>query len=70
MSPAKWLRNRRLELRLIGNWRRDGVHCALFALKGAMTSPTPDAHVFRFGVFELDVRSGELRRHGLKIPPS
>ena len=38
-----------------------------FALKGAMNSPTPDAHVFRFGVFELDVRSGELRRHGLKI---
>ena len=32
-----------------------------------MHSPTPDAHVFRFGVFELDVRSGELRRHGLKI---
>ena len=32
-----------------------------------MTSPTPDPHVFRFGVFELDVRSGELRRHGLKI---
>ena len=23
--------------------------------------------MFRFGVFELDVRSGELRRHGLKI---
>ena len=32
-----------------------------------MKSPTPDAHVFRFGVFELDARSGELRRHGLKI---
>jgi TolB-like protein/DNA-binding winged helix-turn-helix (wHTH) protein len=32
-----------------------------------MHSPTPDARVFRFGVFELDVRSGELRRHGLKI---
>jgi TolB-like protein/DNA-binding winged helix-turn-helix (wHTH) protein/tetratricopeptide (TPR) repeat protein len=28
---------------------------------------TPGAHVVRFGVFELDVRSGELRRHGLKI---
>jgi TolB-like protein/DNA-binding winged helix-turn-helix (wHTH) protein len=27
----------------------------------------PDGHVFRFGVFELDIRSGELRRHGLKI---
>ena len=28
---------------------------------------TPGARVFRFGVFELDARSGELRRHGLKI---
>ena len=28
--------------------------------------PTP-AHVVRFGVFELDTQSGELRRHGLKI---
>ena len=25
------------------------------------------SHVVRFGVFELDPRSGELRRHGLKI---
>ena len=24
-------------------------------------------HVVRFGVFELDARSGELRRHGLKV---
>ncbi len=32
-----------------------------------MKSLTPDAHVFRFGVFELDAQSGELRRHGLKI---
>ncbi len=32
-----------------------------------MDSPAPDAQVFRFGVFELDVRSGELRRHGLKV---
>jgi TolB-like protein/DNA-binding winged helix-turn-helix (wHTH) protein/Tfp pilus assembly protein PilF len=28
---------------------------------------TPGAQVVRFGVFELDLRSGELRRHGLKI---
>ena len=28
---------------------------------------TPDAHVFRFGVFEFDEDSGELRRHGLKV---
>ncbi len=27
----------------------------------------PDAHVFRFGVFEFDEDSGELRRHGLKV---
>src|SRR6188474_3314306 len=32
-----------------------------------MHSPTPDARVCRFGVFELDTRSGELRRHGLRI---
>ena len=29
--------------------------------------PPSTARVFRFGVFELDVQSGELRRHGLKI---
>jgi TolB-like protein/DNA-binding winged helix-turn-helix (wHTH) protein len=28
---------------------------------------TPGARIFRFGVFELDTHSGELRRHGLKI---
>jgi TolB-like protein/DNA-binding winged helix-turn-helix (wHTH) protein/Tfp pilus assembly protein PilF len=32
-----------------------------------MTIRTPNAPVFRFGVFELDTDSGELRRHGLKI---
>jgi DNA-binding winged helix-turn-helix (wHTH) protein len=31
-----------------------------------MNTPAP-AHVLRFGVFELDIDSGELRRHGLKI---
>ena len=31
-----------------------------------MNAPTP-THVLRFGVFELDTNSGELRRHGLKI---
>ena len=30
-----------------------------------MDVPTPN--VFRFGVFQLDTRSGELRRHGLKV---
>lgn len=29
--------------------------------------PTPTPHVIRFGVFELDTDSGELRRHGLRI---
>jgi len=28
---------------------------------------SPGARVFRFGVFELDPDSGELRRHGLKV---
>jgi DNA-binding winged helix-turn-helix (wHTH) protein len=28
---------------------------------------SPVARVFRFGVFELDTESGELRRHGLKV---
>lgn len=31
-----------------------------------MNDPTP-THVLRFGVFELDTHSGELRRHGLKV---
>jgi len=32
-----------------------------------MEVPTSAARVFRFGVFELDARSGELRKHGVKI---
>jgi TolB-like protein/DNA-binding winged helix-turn-helix (wHTH) protein/Flp pilus assembly protein TadD len=32
-----------------------------------MPSPNPPLQVVRFGVFELDTASGELRRHGLKI---
>jgi TolB-like protein/DNA-binding winged helix-turn-helix (wHTH) protein/Flp pilus assembly protein TadD len=32
-----------------------------------MHFPKPPSHVVRFGVFELDTASGELRRHGLKI---
>jgi TolB-like protein/DNA-binding winged helix-turn-helix (wHTH) protein/Tfp pilus assembly protein PilF len=28
---------------------------------------TPPARVIRFGIFELDAESGELRRHGLKV---
>ena len=32
-----------------------------------MRTDSSDTRVFRFGVFELDAESGELRRHGLKI---
>ena len=32
-----------------------------------MDIQAPDAPVFRFGIFELDTQSGELRRHGLKV---
>ncbi|HVQ14523.1 MAG TPA: tetratricopeptide repeat protein, partial [Vicinamibacterales bacterium] len=32
-----------------------------------MDASSPKARVFRFGIFELDAQSGELRRHGLKI---
>jgi TolB-like protein/DNA-binding winged helix-turn-helix (wHTH) protein len=32
-----------------------------------MEAPTATARVLRFGIFELDTHSGELRRHGLKI---
>src|SRR3954451_8521844 len=32
-----------------------------------MDNRRPGAHVIRFGIFELDTRSGELRRHGLRI---
>ena len=33
-----------------------------------MTSATPPAQTVRFGLFELDVRAGELRKRGVKIP--
>jgi TolB-like protein/DNA-binding winged helix-turn-helix (wHTH) protein/Flp pilus assembly protein TadD len=33
-----------------------------------MTSATPPVQTVRFGVFELDVRAGELRKRGVKIP--
>ena len=32
-----------------------------------MAATAPTARVLRFGIFELDAQSGELRRHGLKI---
>jgi TolB-like protein/DNA-binding winged helix-turn-helix (wHTH) protein/Flp pilus assembly protein TadD len=33
-----------------------------------MSSVTPPVQVMRFGVFELDLRSGELRKRGVKLP--
>ena len=33
-----------------------------------MTSATPPAQTVRFGLFELDVRAGELRKRGVKVP--
>jgi TolB-like protein/DNA-binding winged helix-turn-helix (wHTH) protein/Tfp pilus assembly protein PilF len=33
-----------------------------------MTSATPPAQTVRFGIFELDVRAGELRKRGVKVP--
>ncbi len=29
--------------------------------------PVPPARILRFGDFELDVRAGELRKHGIRI---
>ncbi|HYU78241.1 MAG TPA: winged helix-turn-helix domain-containing protein [Vicinamibacterales bacterium] len=33
----------------------------------ARTSPADAGNVVRFGVFELDTRTGELRKHGVKV---
>jgi TolB-like protein/DNA-binding winged helix-turn-helix (wHTH) protein/Flp pilus assembly protein TadD len=33
-----------------------------------MISATPPAQTVRFGLFELDVRAGELRKRGVKVP--
>ena len=32
-----------------------------------MPDPALVSHVVHFGVFEADLRSGELRKHGLKV---
>ena len=32
-----------------------------------MEEPAHSPRILRFGVFEVDLRSGELRKHGLKI---
>ena len=34
----------------------------------SMSSATPPTQVVRFGLFELDVRSGELRKRGVRVP--
>ena len=31
-----------------------------------MSAPRPTGAIFRFGVFDLDVRAGELRKHGVR----
>src|SRR5215475_12969921 len=33
-----------------------------------MSSEAPSAHTVRFGLFELDVQAGELRKRGVKVP--
>src|SRR5882724_2218424 len=33
-----------------------------------MSSPTPNVPTVRFGVFELDIRAGELRKRGVRVP--
>ncbi len=32
-----------------------------------MSPPRPNGGAFRFGPYEADARSGELRKHGLRI---
>ena len=46
-----------------------GLHFPTLLCRGRaqLDIHSPGAHVYRFGVFELDTRSGELRRHGLTI---
>ena len=57
-----------LELDLTGlPWTNDLDSASPYARKPNMDVATAAARVFRFGKFELDARSGELRRHGLKI---
>ncbi|MGA8298619.1 MAG: winged helix-turn-helix domain-containing protein, partial [Terriglobales bacterium] len=33
----------------------------------AIEDPNPPARMFRFSSFELDLRAGELRKHGLRV---
>lgn len=57
-----------LESDLTGLRRTDTLDSAgMPRREAAMHDLTSTARLFRFGIFELDPRSGELRRHGLKI---
>jgi TolB-like protein/DNA-binding winged helix-turn-helix (wHTH) protein len=56
-----------LEVDLTGLWRGERSRLGVTAAQESMEPPTASARVVRFGVFELNAQSGELRRHGLKI---
>src|SRR5215210_7153539 len=56
-----------MEFRDASDWHSKSDRAKLSApLTHEMNIPA-STHVLRFGVFELDNTSGELRRHGLKI---
>src|SRR5258708_7795540 len=71
--PANPLRTRRLRATLAGRLASGeaGRHTVLFRRGRLLASPYEDRRIIRFGAFELDVRSGELRKQGLKtrLPP-
>ena|SRR5215203_3116709 len=48
------------------DWYWESGRARLADPQEPMADPTP-THVLRFGVFELDTHSGELRRHDLKV---
>src|SRR4051812_37548672 len=48
------------------DWYWESDRARLAHPQEPMADPTP-TRVLRFGVFELDTHSGELRRHGLKV---
>ena len=41
------------------------VHCR--SLSASMHDPNGSAGILSFGAFEVDLKSGEVRKHGLKI---
>jgi TolB-like protein/DNA-binding winged helix-turn-helix (wHTH) protein len=40
---------------------------ALWLVWGTMSSPVASARIIRFGVFEVDLKASELRKHGFRI---